>query len=544
MGSVTMQTALLIILAGLVVLLSTLLYVRIRREGRKTALFDQSGLNRFSELIRASIVEGDIQAAATHLSHMLKEQCGCRKIVFLRRRGGVFELSYFEGLGSFNRRALQARYTPELIDVLKSHLLPDTIDHLHEHLPKKLMDALRSWGCDVCFPIFWREHLYGIYFIAGNDETRSPSFRLVMSSMAQTLSAAYHIKWHEHQAGRLQEQLTALTASRKLDRFETGAPSAALLKLVRHRDSETLVGRIVDEVRKDLDLEHCAFFYSQKDSEEPVRYHCDGTRLQVSLPSRESFERLVSQLQPDVACDVESLGESDEALTPLQRGLSEAGLSHLVSFQLTPRRSGILVWSDRRPISEIIAGINRFRPAASELMANAESLEEIEGLSYTDGLTGLANQRYFMRRLEEEIDRARRYGRSVALIMFDLDDLKGINDRYGHQAGDEVLRQLGDSLRKSIRSIDVVARYGGDEFCIIMPESDRADCEQFMNRLQQKIAASRFRINQASKDLTCTVSLGGAVFPQSADNSEKLIYAADMALLKAKELGRNRALVS
>jgi diguanylate cyclase (GGDEF)-like protein len=539
-----MQTALLIILAGLVVLLSTLLFVRLRGERRGAELFDQPGLERFSELIKASIVDGDIQAAATHVSHMLVEQCGCRRIVFLRGRGGVLELSYYYGLQNFNRRALQARYTPGLIEILRSHLLPDSLDRLEGHLPKRLIDSLRSMECEVYFPIFWRNHLYGIYFMSGRESALSPSLRLVISSMAQTLSAAYHVKWHENQVGRLREQLSTLESSRKEQATESVAAPKGMLKLVRHRDSETLVGRIVDEVRKDLDLERCAFFYSPKDAEAPVRLHSDGSRLQIAPPTRESFDRLISRMDPDVPLAVGEMSRADVELTQLEQGLREAGFSHLVSFQLTPRRSGMIAWSDRRPPIEVTAGIRQHCTTVSELMANAESFEEIESLSYTDNLTGLANQRYFVRRLEEEIDRARRYSRSLALIMFDLDDLKGINDHHGHQAGDRVLRQLGELLRTSLRSIDVVARYGGDEFCIIMPESDRATCEQFMNRLQQKIAAFRFQIDQTSGDLSCTVSLGGAIFPQSAEDSEKLIYAADMALLKAKESGRNRAFIS
>ncbi len=539
-----MQTVLLITLAGLVVLLTTLLLVRISRERRIFKPLGQSELDRFTQLIQTSIVEGDIQTAATHVTNMLREKCGVEKIIFLRRRGSLFELSYYSGLGDFNRRVLQARYTQGLIEVLRSHLVPDSIEHLHDHLPRKLVECLNSWGCNLFFPIFWRDHLYGIYFISGNEQTRTPAFRLVISSMAQTLSAAYHVKWHEHRLGRLQEQLTSLEASHKTPAAETPAASTRLIKLVRHRDSETLVGQIVDEVRKDLKLERCAFLYSKKDDESPVRLHSDGSRLPIIPPSRESFDRLLSQLDPAAPCEIECLGQVDAALAPLQKGLSDAGLSHLVSFQLTPKRSGILVWSDRRPTVQLAAEIGRHRLTASELMANAESFEEVESLSYTDSLTGLANLRYLMRRLEEEIDRARRYSRSLALIMFDLDDLKGINDHYGHQAGDQVLRQLGDLLRKSLRSIDVVARYGGDEFCVIMPESDRATCEQFVNRLQQKIAETRFHLEQSGGDVKCTASLGGAIFPQSADDPEKLIYAADMALLKAKELGRNRAMVS
>ena len=538
-----METALLIILAGLVVLLSALLVVRLRREARDLTPLDDAALARFGELIKAAILEGDIQAAAIHVSHLLRVHCGCNRILFLRRRGHWLELSYHYGLGSLSRRTIQVRNTLGLMEVLRAHPLPDAVDRLRDHLPRKFMDALEGWACDLYFPIFWRDHLYGLYFVSSTRKIESPAFRLVVASMAQTLSASYHVKWHEEKHNRLQEQIGALEVSRGKSQPDGVTTSAGILKLVRHRDSETLVGHIVDEVRKDLKFERSAFFYSHKNPNEPVSLHDDGSHLQIEPPSRALFERLVARLDPDSPQDLSSIGNTDDALAPLERGLRDAGMSFVTPFRLSARHAGILAWGDKRPPAEITARLRYHRLTAAELMANAESFEEVESLSYTDSLTGLANQRYFLRRLDQEIDRAKRYGRSLGLIIFDLDDLKGVNDRYGHQAGDQVLRQMGELLRKSIRSIDVVARYGGDEFCIIMPESDKATCAQFMTRLQQRIAGWQFSLEQVAREVTCTISLGGAIFPQNGETPDQLIYAADMALLKAKEAGRNRSQV-
>lgn len=538
-----MQAALIITLAVLVVLLTYLLVVRVRRERKSLLALGRADLEPFEKLIKASISEGDIQAASGHVTQMLREQFGCEKIIFLRRHGRLLELSYYHGLADCNRRALQVRYTGGLVEALRTRVLPDTIDQLGDVLPRKTTELLHQCGCDFYFPIIWRDHVYGLYFLAGNDAVRSPAFRLMIASMAHLLSATYHVNWQEQKYGRLQEQVQSTLASGK-QHTETVATSMGLLRLVRHRDSETLIGKIVDEVKKDLDLERCTLLYANAASDESVRLLGDGSGLRVQPPTRDLLYRLLSRLDSEGTLEIARLGDLDQDLSEFGEKLSQAGLRYFLPFKLTDRRPGLFAWGDKRPPAEIAARLARYRLSAADLMANAESFEEVESLSYTDNLTGLVNQRYFMRRLDEEIDRAQRYSRSLALIIFDLDELKSINDRYGHQAGDQVLRQMGVTLGNSIRSIDVVARYGGDEFCIIMPESDRATCARFMQRLQKKIESSRFRLNQIEREVTCTVSLGGAIFPDNAENAEQLIYAADMALLKAKESGRNRSFVS
>lgn len=174
---------------------------------------------------------------------------------------------------------------------------------------------------------------------------------------------------------------------------------------------------------------------------------------------------------------------------------------------------------------------------------NIKHYKTIEELSYTDSMTGFYNYRYFYKRLTEEVFRAKRFSRKLALAIFDIDDFKIYNDTYGHQAGDQVLKQLGELLSRTVRSIDVVSRYGGDEFCVIMPESDQDECFKFMDRLRRAIMNYSFRDENVGHEHNITVSLGGAIYPHDARTVDRIIYCADMALLKAKSLGRNKSVM-
>ncbi len=180
---------------------------------------------------------------------------------------------------------------------------------------------------------------------------------------------------------------------------------------------------------------------------------------------------------------------------------------------------------------------------------NIRQFKSIEELSYTDGITGLYNYRYFYKRLTEEIFRAKRFGRKLALVIFDIDDFKIYNDTYGHQAGDQLLKQLGELVFRTVRSIDVISRYGGEEFCVIMPESDQEECLKFAERLRKNIMNFPFKddhlksAGSVGHEHNITVSLGGAIYPYDARSVDRLIYSADMALLKAKSTGKNRSVI-
>ncbi len=156
--------------------------------------------------------------------------------------------------------------------------------------------------------------------------------------------------------------------------------------------------------------------------------------------------------------------------------------------------------------------------------------EELRKLALTDGLTGVANHRYFWERLDSEFSRAKRYGRPLSLIMADVDDFKKINDREGHQKGDEILRLCAEALVQGQRISDTVARYGGEEFAIILPEVSRPKALEIAERHLQKV-------DEIAK---VGMSFGVASYPDDASSSTELVERADRALLKAKESGKHK----
>ncbi len=160
--------------------------------------------------------------------------------------------------------------------------------------------------------------------------------------------------------------------------------------------------------------------------------------------------------------------------------------------------------------------------------------EEIHALATTDSLTGLTNRRAFTAILEREIERARRYGSQLALIMYDIDHFKSVNDRFGHDVGDQVLQAVTELVKKNVRTVDVIARWGGEEFMALLPSADLAAARIVAEKLRAAIAGHRFETLGI-----LTASFGVTVF-KAEDDLNALSKRVDDALYQAKENGRNR----
>ena len=171
---------------------------------------------------------------------------------------------------------------------------------------------------------------------------------------------------------------------------------------------------------------------------------------------------------------------------------------------------------------------------------NARYFEQVRQLAYRDGLTGVFNRRYFETRILEEIARAHRYENEVSVLMIDIDSFKQLNDEFGHLLGDEVLRRTSSMFTQHLRKSDIVCRYGGDEFAVLLPETTSEVAESVAEKLRRLCEVHDF----TGVPRPVTLSIGVASLPANGRNRDQLIKSADQALYSAKQSGRNRVMSS
>jgi len=171
-----------------------------------------------------------------------------------------------------------------------------------------------------------------------------------------------------------------------------------------------------------------------------------------------------------------------------------------------------------------------------------DTLEALRQLATRDQLTGMLNRREFDRIMEEETERSQRFGQPLALVMVDIDHFKSVNDTHGHPAGDAVLKEVAKILAAQLRSVDRVARFGGEEFALILVQTDRAAAEEVAQRVVESVAANPVMI-EGGGPLMVTISAGVAVLPDDVSRTDLFLGAADRSLYAAKRGGRNRVVM-
>jgi diguanylate cyclase (GGDEF)-like protein len=174
---------------------------------------------------------------------------------------------------------------------------------------------------------------------------------------------------------------------------------------------------------------------------------------------------------------------------------------------------------------------------AARALETVWEIEEINRRARTDALTGLANRQQFEERLSRIVMETNRFGGSCTLVVVDIDHFKQVNDTYGHQVGDEVLRRVAAALQQEVRNVDLCARYGGEEMALLLPQTDLSGGCQLAERLRAAVGGKPFVIG--GRDISVTISLGLATYPEGARDRDELFSAADRALYGAKRGGRN-----
>jgi len=213
--------------------------------------------------------------------------------------------------------------------------------------------------------------------------------------------------------------------------------------------------------------------------------------------------------------------ETDPALD--EQALQAGAMDFLVKAEFTPR---MLARSVRYAIKL------------------GDTLEQLRLLATRDPLTGLRNRREFERLLADEWQRCARFQRPFALVVADIDHFKKVNDTHGHQAGDAVLRHVASLLSGQLRTVDHLARVGGEEFAIIMVETGAKDAQETIQRLLVLLAETPCALPDCAEAVSVTISAGIAMMPEDADTTQALFEAADKALYTAKRTGRNRVVMA
>lgn len=257
-------------------------------------------------------------------------------------------------------------------------------------------------------------------------------------------------------------------------------------------------------------------------------------------PPEGLVEHAARQLEGRKSAAVRSIaGELDDEWEHSER------VSGLLAVRLGHSPRNFCTWCRTEHRESIEWGGDPRRPARSDPEGGLSPRDSFEAwtqivseLARTDELTGLANRRELMRRLEEEVTRARRYGNSLSFAILDLDHFKPVNDRYGHQVGDRVLRRIGELLDERTRSPDMAGRYGGEEFGLVLPESTGEEAVALSEPILESVRELVFEAD--GREFGLTASIGVAGLEDAEEPTERLIGAADEALYRAKEEGRDR----
>lgn len=295
-------------------------------------------------------------------------------------------------------------------------------------------------------------------------------------------------------------------------------------------DAEAVSERITTTVLELIGLPHGTLFLHDPRLE----------RYVVSYSNDPGGYRETNEFLPGVPPDVLQKALASPQLFAVQRDSRGYGmivmplqvredLLAVIKIPLKPPDTG---WE------ESTASVTKYLEAVAQVLSNIYQLTRSRDLAMRDDLTKAYNRRFFETYLDEEIERSRRYGTLFSIIFLDLDDLKTVNNFYGHLSGSRTLQEVAKRILSAVRGIDKVVRFGGDEFCVILPQTDQEQAVAVANRIARAMSSTALHID-ANVEVSITASFGIATYPTHAMSKENLIRQADAAMYRVKSTTKN-----
>ncbi|MGE5559880.1 MAG: diguanylate cyclase [Chloroflexota bacterium] len=355
------------------------------------------------------------------------------------------------------------------------------------------------------------------------------SFRLYLDKTKEVEDGVKALRRYaealEQVNAKLNQRVQELTALQ-----EAGGAIGATLKLQQTLD------QIIEIIGRALGFSFglVAVFAEESSDIEFEIYHFHGDTRRINKRRCQEIVRSLAASSgehtvPISECIDEAAGEEDTLyfLPLVDRGKNVGVIALSASSQA---------------MAERLPALSVFRNQAATAITNARLYERAERMAITDGLTGLYNHRHFLELLDREFRSALRRQAPLSLLVTDIDSFKLVNDTYGHLAGDQLVREVAHELSAALRRTDVLARFGGDEFVIILPNTSQMQAVEVAEKVRRRIATRDFRIGSSGKIHT-TISIGVAAYPEAAQTRQELVERADRAAYYSKQTGRNRASV-
>jgi len=380
----------------------------------------------------------------------------------------------------------------------------------------------RDNGSELAIPLIMKDEVLGVLDCQSEhtDAFDSEVIDLLTIFSTQASLALQNARLHSLERSR----------ARQLETINTIAQQMTIVL-----DLEELLTKVCSLIGQAFEIDHVSILL-REDKHLVLRAH-EG-RLTPLIPKQTRIPVEVGPWNRILIGDKVVI-ENDLGRHPYDAGLFQESNSRmciaLVSFGQT---LGVLVLESARekafdPMSR--RTLESLADICATAIQNAQHVDRVRQLAYLDGLTGIFNRRFFEMRIGEEIERAKRFDSHLSVVLVDIDQFKRLNDEFGHLLGDEVLRQVSSIFSDHLRKIDVVCRYGGEEFAILLPETNPKSAMQVAEKLRRLIEKWQF----PGVARPVTVSAGTATFPENGSSRDDLVKAADAALYAAKQAGRN-----